>query len=237
MAPRGLKEITMTGKREVAANAGFDLPARRWPASWSGAIALMVVYLLPLAGHLIPGESLAAQTGREAVYWALTALLVSYIVLVERRPLSSVGWRAPTWQSFAFGLAAAAVMIAGMACIYLVLFPALGLSPNEGGLTAILATPLWFRASVVLRAAVFEELFFRGFMIERLTEITGTRSVAAIISLLAFTFAHLSYWGWAHLLIAGFGGAVLTGLYLLRRDLSCNMFAHLLTDAVGLVAG
>ena len=223
-------------KSESAQPLGLGRPARQWPATWLGAIALMVVFQLPLAGHLVPGHSLAAQTGREAVYWVLSALLVGYILLVERRPLSSVGLRAPSWKSWAFGFAAAAIMVAGMACIYLVVFPALGLSANEGGLVALQATPIWFRAGVILRAAWFEELFFRGFMIERLTEITGVRSVAALISLLAFTFAHLSYWGWAHLLVAGFGGAILTGLYVLRRDLSCNMIAHLLTDAVGLFA-
>lgn len=226
----------MSSEREIAQPLGPGRRARQWPGMGLGAIALMVVFQLPLAGQLIPGHSLAAQAGREAVYWVLSALLVGYILLIERRPLSSVGLRAPGWKSWAFGIATAAIMIAGMACIYLVMFPALGLSANEGALGAIQATPVWFRAAVILRAAWFEELFFRGFMIERLTEITGMRSVAAVISLLAFTFAHLSYWGWAHLLVAGFGGALLTGLYLLRRDLSCNMIAHLLTDAIGLFA-
>ena len=74
-------------------------------------------------------------------------------------------------------------------------------------------------------------------MIERLREITGSRWLAATVSCLAFTLAHLNYWGWAHLLVAGFGGVILTGLYLVRRDLGCNMVAHLATDAIGLFAG
>jgi len=74
-------------------------------------------------------------------------------------------------------------------------------------------------------------------MIERLAELTRLRWLAALISLTAFTLAHLSYWGWSHLIIAGFGGAVLTGLYLLRRDLTSNMIAHFVTDGVGFLVG
>jgi membrane protease YdiL (CAAX protease family) len=88
-----------------------------------------------------------------------------------------------------------------------------------------------------LRAAVFEEIYYRGFMIERLAEITRLRWLAALISLTSFTFAHVSGWGWAHLMVAAFGGAILTGLYLLRRDLASNMVAHFLTDGVGFLLG
>ena len=87
------------------------------------------------------------------------------------------------------------------------------------------------------RAAVFEELFYRGFAIERLADLTGRRWFAALISLGMFTFAHLGYWGWTHLIIAGFGGLVLTALYLMRRDLASNMIAHWLTDGVGFFLG
>jgi len=45
------------------------------------------------------------------------------------------------------------------------------------------------------------------------------------------------YWGWTHLIVAGYGGLVLTALYLLRRDLAANMLAHWLTDAVGFLLG
>jgi uncharacterized protein len=74
-------------------------------------------------------------------------------------------------------------------------------------------------------------------VIERLAELTRLRWLAALISLTAFTFAHLGGWGWAHLVVAAFGGAVLTGLYLVRRDLASNMVAHFLTDGVGFLVG
>jgi membrane protease YdiL (CAAX protease family) len=172
---------------------------------WVSA-GLMVVLQLPLAGWAIPGERLAAQVEREGVYWALTALLVIYIARMERRPLSSVGLRAPTWKSFAFGVVGGLVMLAGIIALYTWVMPQLGSTSSAKQLSTVRALPLWFRIGIVVRAAIFEELFYRGFMIERLTELTGLRWVAAILSIAAFTYAHVGFWGWGHLLIAGFGG-------------------------------
>ncbi len=200
-------------------------------------VVLMVALQLPLAGRLFPGESFGAQIEREGVYWTLTAILLGYITLVELRPLSSVNLRRPTWKSLGFGIAGGIVMVMGIAFLYIRVLPVLGPTPSEGQLDTIRAMPLWFRLELVLRAAVFEELFYRGFVIERLTDLAGLRWLATVISLAAFTYAHLGYWGWAHLLIAGFGGCILSGLYLWRRDLSTSMIAHLVTDGIGFLAG
>jgi membrane protease YdiL (CAAX protease family) len=200
-------------------------------------ILILIIFQLPLGGYLVHGNTFATQIEQESVFWGLTFFLVCYVLFVERRPLSSVGLIRPASRSFVFGIAGAFAMVAGMALIYMFLFPMLGLSTNEPTMAAVKAMPLWFRVLVILRAAVFEEIFYRGFMIERLTELTRRRWLAATFSLTAFTFAHLSGWGWAHLMVAAFGGVILTGLYLLRRDLASNMIAHFLTDGVGFLLG
>ncbi len=209
-----------------------DARTRAWVT-----VLVLVVWQLPWPGYFFPGEGFGAQPAREAVFWVLTAALVAYVRLAERRSLSSIGLARPTWRTPAFGVIGAIVTIAGIAFVYMVVFPALGLPTNESGGDALKSTPLWLRVAIVLRAAVFEEIFYRGFAIERLTELTRRRWLAALISLAAFTFAHLSYWGWAHLLVAAIGGAVLSALYLLRRDLLANMMAHFLTDGVGFLLG
>jgi membrane protease YdiL (CAAX protease family) len=208
----------------------------RDPRIWI-SVALMVMLQLPIAGRIFPGETLAAQVKCEGLYYALTALLVGYILLVERRSLSSVNLRQPTWQSFVFGFLCGMVMVAGIAFLYIRVLPALGPTKSASQLDTVRALPMWFRGAIVIRAAVFEELFYRGFMIERLTELLKLRWLAAIISLAAFTYAHIGFWGWAHVLIAGFGGCILTAIYLWRRDLACNMIAHLVVDGIGLLAG
>ncbi|HZQ22289.1 MAG TPA: CPBP family intramembrane glutamic endopeptidase [Terriglobales bacterium] len=200
-------------------------------------LLIMVVLALPFVGLLCPGHSFAAQVGREGIYWLCTLALIGFIPMAEGRPFSSIGLLRPTWKTGVVGIVGAAAMVAGMATIYIVIFPILGVSANESMTASIKSMPLWFRTLLMLRAAVFEEVFYRGFMIERLTELTRLRWLAALLSLGAFTLAHVNGWGWAHLLIAGFGGIVLTTIYLIRKDLACNMLAHFLTDAVAFLLG
>lgn len=222
---------------QAAATISDRHPVRPSLARLVGTVALLVILSLPIPGWLVHGESLSAQGWREVVFWVLTLVLLAYVLLVERRPLSSIGLKRPNWKTAVFGVLGALIMVGGMAFIYLVIYPALGLSPREPGMAAVTALPLWLRVLIVVRAAVFEEIYFRGFAIERLTEILGSQWGAAAISCAAFTFEHLGYWGWAHLMIAGFGGAILTGLYLWQRDLGANIIAHLLTDAIGFLLG
>jgi membrane protease YdiL (CAAX protease family) len=89
----------------------------------------------------------------------------------------------------------------------------------------------------VLRAAVFEEICYRGYPIERLSELIGSKWLAGILAVLVFTLAHAGYWGWDQLIIPAFGGIVLTVLYLWRRDLGSNMIAHFVADGAGFLFG
>ena len=202
-----------------------------------GAIVVLVVLQLPLSGFLVRDSGLAAQMTSEALFWLFAILILVYVLLVERRPLSSIGLTVPTWKSAAFGVACAVAMIAAMAFCYIVVLPALHLGTDDSQMASVKSLTFGFRLAIIARAAVFEELFYRGFAIERLTELTGLRWLAALISLVAFTFAHLEYWGWAHLLVVTVAGALLTGLYLWKRDLVANMIAHLITDGVGFLLG
>jgi membrane protease YdiL (CAAX protease family) len=97
-------------------------------------------------------------------------------------------------------------------------------------LATVTAAPLWFRLLTVTRAAVVEETAFRGYGIERLREWTGSLLLAGLVTWILFTLAHLSSWGWGQVIIAAYGGFILTGLYLWRRNLWANMICHWLTD-------
>jgi uncharacterized protein len=214
------------------------LAHRRSLAITVATVVLLIALSLPFTDLVARGTTFTATLEREAAYWIATAFILVYVRFIERRPLASIGLKIPTWKSFVWGALAAFVTIAGMAGIYLVLFPLLHLSENAAAMASIEHLAPWLNALIIARAAVFEEIFYRGFAIERLTELTHLRWLAAVVSLATFTYAHLSYWGWSHLIVAGFGGLVLTGLYLWRRDLVSNMIAHFLTDYIGfLLAG
>jgi len=220
----------MSSEQDSREDAVF--PSARAPRRLLGALALLMLMQLPWPRWLFPQESPPVQVLREGVYWLMAGLLVFYVLFVERRPLRSLGVVKPDWKSLAWGIGGAAATVAGLALCYLVIIPALGLPAQEQKIGELQALPLWFRLGLVTRAAVFEELLYRGFAIERMAELSGRRWIGALAALVLFTLAHIGYWGWSHLIVAACGGLVLTALYLLRRDLTSNVVAHWLTDAV-----
>ena len=162
--------------------------------------------------------------------------MLAYVVVIERRPLGSIGLRRPSVRDGIAALAIAVVTVLGFDALYLLVFPVLHLTENAQ-IEKLTSAPGWWPAISVVRAGVSEEVLFRGYSIERLQASTGSRALAAAISLLVFTVAHIGPWGWSHVLVAAFGGAMLTLLYLWRRNLRANICAHCLIDALAMLSG
>ncbi len=181
----------------------------------------------------IPG--VPPLVGREILWWGLAALILLYVLVVERRPLSSIGFRRPTWKTLAFGIGGAVLTLASVGLAVQFLIQRYHLTQNAEAMAQIVNLPLLYRVALVTRAAFAEEILFRGYGIERLQELTGSRIVAGLVTLAVFTYAHLSFWGPTQLLFAGGAGLMLTVLYLWRRDLGANILAHWLIDAAGLL--
>ena len=84
---------------------------------------------------------------------------------------------------------------------------------------------------IVFRAGVVEELFYRGYAIERLQALGLNRYWAAAILLIIFALGHWTG-GAANVVIAVALGGILAGFYLWRRDLIANMIGHFAVDFV-----
>jgi membrane protease YdiL (CAAX protease family) len=206
-----------------------------WGASITGLLLTIGLISLPFGRWLGQFESLSHMILVELAFWSIVAIALCYVRVIERRPLSSIGLRKPRVADLALAVAAGTLIFALLAAIYLVVFPAFGWS-ESGQFTAITKIPYWLQCLVVLRAAVSEEIAFRGYGIERLQELTGSRAVAGLATWSVFTVDHVSYWGWHHLLVAGSAGAMLTLFYLWRRNLWASMLAHFMVDALGFLA-
>lgn len=202
-----------------------------------GLVIALALPELPVQHVLAPSTTMAGHLERETYFWAITLVLVLYVLIVERRPLTTIGLRMPGWRTFVYGALGAIVLTAGIVIIANFVFPLLHIHMNQRAINNIKSTPFWFRLILVTRAAVFEEICYRGYTIERVTELTGSRWIAAAVSIVGFTLAHANYWGWSWLVVPFFGGVVLAGLYLWRRDLPCNMIAHFLSDGSGFLFG
>ena len=207
-----------------------------WPSLWIGLVVALGFPSLPVAKWVNEFAGIGNLVGYEVIWWAVVVFVLAYGGFVDRRPLSSLGFHTLTKIDFVAAMVAAVVIVAGLATIYFLVFPWLGISENNQ-IGALLATPLWWRIISVIRAAISEEVLFRGYAMDRLEGLTGSRGVAATVSCVVFAAAHVGPWGWGHLLIAGFGGVMLTALYLWRRNLWVNIIAHAIVDGVAVFSG
>lgn len=145
----------------------------------------------------------------------------------EGLPLRSIGiGTSPLWKSLAWGA------VTAVACmIPAALLVALTGHGHGAASQAFAKLPLWVVFIIVVRAGVVEELFYRGYPIERLQALGFGRVVSCVVPLGIFAVAHWTGGG-ANVLIALVLGGVLTAFYQWRRDLVANMFGHFLVDFV-----
>ncbi len=105
----------------------------------------------------------------------------------------------------------------------------------EASLSAVKEVPTWYLTLTIVIVAAGEEWLYRAYAIERLATLTGSFWIAGGISVLAFALAHLPVWGPGLALSTLVSGAVMTALYVWRRDITFLIVAHVATDFYGLV--
>ena len=203
--------------------------AKNTRATWLGLfVSLFTMVVIRQAFvFFVPEITFAAAIVKETLIWASAAALLVILRRGEGLPFRSIGlgtcrW----WKSIAWGFVIAVVSAA----------VALGLAHLTGygngpGSAAFEKLPLWLITLIVIRAGVVEELFYRGYAIERLRMIGLGRFWSVTIPLVIFSIGHWSG-GAANILIAFAAGLILTGFYLWRRDLAANMIGHGLVDFV-----
>ena len=206
------------------------VPSRALPAiSWLGlALALFGMLIVRQAITFFwPTLPLPAVMLREALFWGSAAGLLLLIRQGERLPLQSIGLGTRGGiKSILWGLVIFAIcIVVGGLLAHLTQY---GQGPASAAFAKL---PLWLITMVILRAGVVEELFYRGYAIERLQALGLNRFVAAGIPLIIFAAGHWTG-GAANILIALALGAILAGFYLWHRDLVANMIGHFMVDFV-----
>ncbi|HSY37651.1 MAG TPA: CPBP family intramembrane glutamic endopeptidase [Acidobacteriaceae bacterium] len=204
-----------------------------------GLAAAVILPLLPMGKGITQGASLPVLLVHEAVWWSYAAILLLWLHFGERLPLSSIGLRRPNWKTLVCALLAVVVLLSVFVIQSLVIVPMFHLDASRTVVerNLILARPFWYRLLMVLRAAVVEEILFRGYMIEKVRQLTGSTVLAVVVSVATFTYMHLSGWGAVHLIPVFAGGFIFALLYVWRRDLPSNMLAHFIADGVGFLLG
>ncbi len=204
-----------------------------------GLVLALLLGCVPWEHLVVRGDSMPALMGREALFWAEGALVLVWLRFVEKRPLGSIGLRPPTWKTLGYGLLTAFALILVFVVHFGFLVPHFHLDGEHAGAVrnVILARPLWYRVLMVFRASVVEEILYRGYLIEKVREISGSAVLALLVSVAAFTCAHISGWGAVQLIPVAAGGLIFALFYVWKRDLPSNMLAHFITDGIGFLLG
>jgi membrane protease YdiL (CAAX protease family) len=197
--------------------------------TWIGLfIALFGLFLTRQAFRIVshdPGTALVVV--RELTIFASAGALLMLMKRREKLPLRTIGLGTSVWwKSALWGLVT--MLLCGGAAEFLGNVARLG----DGTASPFDRLPLWVFVLIVFRAGIVEELFYRGYAIERLQTMGAGRFASAAIPLLVFAGGHYAG-SWVDVLQPLVLGGILTGFYLWRRDLVANILAHTMVDLVG----
>jgi membrane protease YdiL (CAAX protease family) len=198
-------------------------------ATWIGLFIAFFGMLIArqAVSYFYPTITVTAAVWKESLIWLCVIALFLVIRNGEHLSLRSVGiGNSAPMKSVLWSLPLAVVcfLIGGL----LVAITHYGHSENAEAFGKL---PVWLVSLICVRAGFAEELFFRGYAIERLEAFGLSRFWAAGIPLVVFAFGHWTG-GWANIVIALALGAVLSASYLWRRDLVMNMIGHFLVDFI-----
>jgi len=213
--------IVMTSEHMVAKK----VPAATWIGLVLSLFAMVVIRYAVV--FFVTEMTFASAVLKEVLIWISAVTLLVIIRRGEHLSFRSSGlgtcrW----WKSILWGFVIAVVSAATVGG--LAYLSGYGHGPGSAAFEKL---PLWLITLIVFRAGVVEELFYRGYAIERLQMIGLGRFWSVTIPLVIFSLGHWSG-GAANILIALAAGIILTGFYLWRRDLVANMIGHGSVDFV-----
>jgi membrane protease YdiL (CAAX protease family) len=198
---------------------------KKW-TSWIGILVVLGSEFL-IRNILLPKYANETHVRNAIIIeWLILFLLLSFwIPKVEQKSLESIGFGKFKWRHlwmglFVFVLATIALIISG------IVLEANGLEPIRS-LQATLKTYSFFTLfGLFLTGTILEEIFYRGYLIERLGDLSGHRWLAGLVSWTAFTLVHLKFFGLGPTIDVGILSAALVLLYLKERSIWPCIVAH-----------
>jgi uncharacterized protein len=211
---------------------GSAIPRKNLTPTLVGlVIALFALPVFMASYRALTGEhhSNWLVLGREGAVFVLVALLLLIVRQWELLPLSSIGLSMNRLRtSLLRGLWFSVILLAITVALYLLLRK-FGVQLGKEG---TVFRPSFLVVTVsMLRAGVAEEVFYRGFAIERLQSLTDSKLLAALVPLTIFALSHYQQ-GIGGIAAVFVLGGMLTIFYMKFRDLLANVTAHFLADFV-----
>ena len=202
---------------------------RRWITYCGLTIALFSGPVFAALYRGITGENHSNQQllARELGFLLLVGLLLWIVRTQEKLPFSSIGLQLDKpVKSILRGLVLTVVALIITVGLYFLL-QAFGI--HLGGNGSSFQPSPWVATLIALRAGIAEEIFYRGYAIERMQSLTGNKWLAVLVPLMIFAATHYRQ-GLGGIVAAVVLGGVLAFFYLKFRDLIANIIGHFLED-------
>ena len=169
----------------------------------------------------------------EIAFWILFLVIMLWVYFVEKKTITSIGWKKITVKTVfvGIGLGIALFILFG---VIMTVIQAIGLELNQEVAQLFASQSIPFLMLIVLRAAVVEEVLYRGYAFERILELTKSKWVAALVPVLIFMLAHLT-WGVGHLVFVFFAGGLFMIAYISKKNLGLLMIIHFTTDVFAML--
>lgn len=162
-------------------------------------------------------------------WWVLVGSIIALVRYWEDRPLSSIGIRRPTARTVVLGIGG--FLVGFVTFVFTTpLVAMLGLETAQSGVSALTDLPAWVLFTAALTGTVVEELLFRGYLLERVGELTGNLWVGALVSGVCFSLIFYPIGGLGMVLQIGVWTVVVTAVYLNTRNLSAPLLMHGIHD-------
>lgn len=209
------------------------------PRTWLGILGVAIALSTPLVQGLIfpwlkntflfPWDRFLSLW----VFWIAVLVVLGLAHFAEGYPWATFGFQRSQktlrTRLLEWILTALATLVVGSVVIFFSQYVRMLLTnePRPNIVEQIKNFPAWVLIPAWVTGAFTEEVLFRSYAIERLTDLTGNRWLASLIAVLAFSGLHLLGWDWIHVLTAVLpGGVLLTLFYLWRRNLALNVMIH-----------
>ncbi len=198
---------------------------QKW-SSWIGILVILGSEFL-IRNVFLPTNANETQVRYAMLLeWVILVLLLAlWIPKVEQKSLESIGFGKFKWRHLWLGLlvfvlATAALIISGL------VLEAMGLAPIRSLQPVLQNFSFFTLLGLFLTGTILEEIFYRGYLIERLSALWGRRRLAGLVSWIAFTLVHLKFFGVGPTIDVSILSAALVLLYLKESSLWPCMVAH-----------
>jgi membrane protease YdiL (CAAX protease family) len=178
--------------------------------------------------------------------WVFALLLVAWVLVVEGRPLSSIGVEPIAPLSFVAWVVGGVVLTMAGSGVTMALYDRFELTTPAGFVEEQLERPFPARTFTVVSAGVTESVLYQGYPIERLAALFGGLPVvgpvalpaAGFVAFIAFTGTHYAggEFSLEETVYIGVPALSMTVLYVLTGNLLVVVAAHALVDGLSVLA-